>query len=163
MKHHQVYIIAGSNIHPRKNYVDQSIHLINKLNNLSIEAVSRKYESDPWGFEASVPFINQAIQLSTTMDADTLLKKLLAIEQILGRQRTFSGYQSRTIDLDILFFDRAVIQTKDLIIPHPGIPKRRFVLKPLHELASDFVHPVNNKTIHTLLNECNDNGKVNPL
>ncbi|MFO8086629.1 MAG: 2-amino-4-hydroxy-6-hydroxymethyldihydropteridine diphosphokinase [Bacteroidales bacterium] len=163
MKQHQVYIIAGSNIHPRKKFIDQSIHLISQLNGLKIDNKSRKYESDPWGFEAAVPFINQAIQLSTTMDAYTLLKKLLAIEQILGRQRTLSGYQSRTIDLDILFFDNDLIQTEDLTIPHPGIPERRFVLEPLHELAADFVHPVSNKTIHTLLYECNDNGKVNPL
>ncbi len=103
-------------------------------------------ETDPVGFLDQPAFLNMAVEIETSEAPRGLLEKLLAIEQKLGRVRTFKN-SPRTIDLDILLFGSLVVDEPELTIPHPRMLERAFVLEPLSELCPDFVHPVTGRTI----------------
>ena len=154
-----VYLILGSNIENRMNYLQQAGELIT-INIGGIEKYSSVYETEPWGFAHKSLFLNQVLLVKTEMGAESVLSKLLKIEELLGRTRTKERYTARTIDIDILFYNDLVLQTKDLIIPHPEIQNRRFVLMPLVEIAGDLFHPVLHKSIKELLDECKDDCEV---
>ena len=156
------YIILGGNIEDRLDYIKNGIELIS-LRVGEIHNKSSIYESEPWGFDASINFLNQVVEIRTDLSAQDLLKQLLAIEIELGRERKESGYASRTIDLDILFYNNEIIYIEKLIIPHPRLHKRIFTLKPLCEIAPNLIHPVLKKTIKTLLDGCEDDSIVNKL
>jgi 2-amino-4-hydroxy-6-hydroxymethyldihydropteridine diphosphokinase len=129
-----------------------------------IESESSVYISSAWGFESDEPFYNQVLIVNTNDSAEILLNKLLEIETHFGRTRIAAqGYQSRTLDLDILFFNQEIIHTKNLQIPHPRLHLRNFTLIPLAELMPDFVHPVLGLTIKQLLNQSNDTIQVHKL
>ena len=118
------------------------------------------YETASWGFEAG-PFLNQVIIINPTSDPIPLLEKLLEIEIQLGRIRNSeTTYSSRTIDLDILYFDAIILHSTQLIIPHPRLHLRRFTLAPLAEIMPFFIHPVFNKTHLELLEELKDDCEV---
>jgi len=121
---------------------------------------SSVFETEPWGFTGVNYFLNIAVILNTALKPEELLSVTNSIENNLGRERTNAGYTSRTIDIDILFYGDLLIQKQDLIIPHPLLHKRLFVLIPLNEIHPDLVHPVYKKTISQLLAECEDNLKV---
>jgi 2-amino-4-hydroxy-6-hydroxymethyldihydropteridine diphosphokinase len=159
------YLLLGGNMGDRLSIIAKAITLIQASCGRVVEK-SSLFESAPWGFEDKNQFINQVIMIETAMPAKDLLQNLLDIELSLGRVRNnAANYSSRYIDIDILFFNDAVINEQNLIIPHPLLQERKFTLLPLNEIASDFIHPVYKKTIHELLNECNDNlevSKYNP-
>ena len=160
MEKHITYILAGGNIEVRENYIAEAA-LILQHSGITILRCSSLYESAPWGFEAKQNFLNQVFEISTSLTPEELLHLLLTTEQQLGRKRTNkAGYNSRTIDLDILFYDSQIVESQSLTIPHPRIAERRFTLEPLNELISDFVHPVLRVDINTLLTRCKDQGKV---
>ena len=102
-------------------------------------------------------------QINPILSAIALLEALLLIENKLGRQRGDQKWQARTIDLDILFFNNDIIDSPDLKVPHPYLHERKFTLVPLAEIAANFVHPIFNKSIAELENECSDELEVNPL
>ena len=114
------------------------------------------YESEPWGFKTKHPFLNQVIEIETELGSDDLLGRLLRIENKLGRKRNLKTYESRTIDLDILFYDHLIIKNENLTLPHPRVQDRKFVLIPLNEIRPDLMHPVLQKSIRQLLAECAD-------
>ncbi len=123
-------------------------------------SVSSVYETEPWGFSHPTPFLNQLIISQTLLSPGEVISMVLEIESNLGRQRREGEYSERTIDIDILFYDDLVINSKELIIPHPRLHERRFALEPLAELEPEFLHPVFNKTISRLLVECPDKNKA---
>ncbi|HNW94746.1 MAG TPA: 2-amino-4-hydroxy-6-hydroxymethyldihydropteridine diphosphokinase [Anaerolineaceae bacterium] len=120
---------------------------------------SSVYETEPWGFREQPAFLNQVVQAETDLSPLKLLRFLKRLEKQLGRTETFR-YGPRLIDMDILFYDRAVINTRRLQIPHPRLPERAFVLVPLAEIAPDFVHPVLERTMRELLRDCPDQESV---
>jgi len=123
---------------------------------------SSYYETEAWGFEAEQNFINQIIVCDTNLAPTDALDIILDIEHELGRIRIQSDqrYSSRTMDIDILYCDKLIINTERLIVPHPRLHQRRFALVPLCEVAPDQVHPVFLKTNKNLLDECVDTLKV---
>ena len=113
------------------------------------------YSTAAWGNTSQPDFLNQVIEVATSLDAAETLQTILAIEKIMGRTRTVKN-APRVIDIDILFFNNEIITQSDLTIPHPEIQNRRFVLTPLYEIAPQMIHPLLNKTIHELLLQCPD-------
>jgi len=157
---HRAYLLLGSNISPRNDFLNSAKKLIEREIG-AVEVCSSIYESEPWGFEAESSFLNEVLTVDTILSASDLLNEIQKIEKRLGRIRKSDvRYTSRTIDIDILFFDDAVISIPGLTIPHAQIPKRRFTLMPLAEIAPDLKHPVLHKSCRQLLEECKDCGKV---
>ena len=128
----------------------------------TIRKASSLYETAPWGRTDQPWFLNQALLLETSSDAPALLRTLLHIEENMGRKR-LEKYGSRRIDIDILFFNDAIVRLPDLVIPHPEIANRRFVLEPLNEIAPEYCHPVLHLTVRELLLACTDPLKVKKL
>jgi 2-amino-4-hydroxy-6-hydroxymethyldihydropteridine diphosphokinase len=157
-----VYIMVGSNLGNRSKQIATALSEIADLAGKPF-AVSSVYETEPWGFYHDIPFLNQAFGITTSMSPRQLLKIFLAIETRMGRVRNVPGYTARTLDIDILFYGQEVIRQKDFIIPHPRLCERKFALMPLEEIAPDFVHPREHKTIRQLLKECEDNKWVQKL
>jgi len=117
------------------------------------------YETAPWGKADQPDYLNQALQIETSLEAPVLMDILLEIEKKMGRVR-LEKYGSRIIDIDMLFFNEVVLHSARLTIPHPEIQNRRFVLVPMEEIAPDYCHPVLSRTIRELLAVCPDKGKV---
>ena len=149
-------ILIGSNQGQRELIISQSIKMLAERCG-EVLLVSSLYETEPWGFIAEQNFLNQVVALDTEMNPYDLLRELLMIEKELGRKRhDVEGYESRPIDLDILYYDDMIINDDDLILPHPRLHKRRFALMPLCDIAADFIHPVFKRSNRELLNECED-------
>ena len=127
----------------------------------SVVKISPIYETPAWGFDGD-NFYNCCIAVETSLKPSVLLEKLLEIETRLGRKRNEgTGYASRTVDIDILYYDREIINAEALTIPHPNLQLRRFVLKPLADIAPQFYHPVLKKDTRNLLQECKDKSNIN--
>ena len=157
MLYRKVYIILGSNIGDKKDYLDKAcVEISDSIGN--IETYSSYYQTSPWGFESNDEFLNRVICVNSRLDPNEIMSLLLEIENRLGRVRHLleKGYQSRTIDLDILLIDDLIINNELLIVPHPRMIERRFVLVPLSEIAGDYIHPQISKSINYLLNSCKD-------
>ncbi len=159
---HVVYISLGSNKGDRLKNLQDAINLIYvKIGKIDI--ISKVYNTPAFGFE-SADFLNTCVRIETQFKAKEVLKKLLAIEKRLGRVRTKkSGYEARIIDLDIIFFNDEIIETKSLNVPHPEMHKRKFVLQPLHDIAPKVIHPKMNKDITALLENCDDTSQLEPI
>lgn len=126
---------------------------------------SSLYQSEPWGFEADNLFLNQVLLVETMLEPAELLQTVLEIETSLGRTRLAGVMESRSIDIDILFYNQQIIINTGLEIPHPRLHLRRFTLLPLAEIAPEMVHPLFGKTVSEILVSCNDTltaFKVNP-
>ncbi|MEO6914511.1 MAG: 2-amino-4-hydroxy-6-hydroxymethyldihydropteridine diphosphokinase [Chitinophagaceae bacterium] len=148
------FLLIGGNIGDRRGFLNQARSLL-ELHSGKEVMFSCIYETAAWGKEDQSAFLNQALALSTTLTAEELLKNILHAEIEIGRERR-EKYGARIIDIDILFFNNEIYNLKDLVIPHQQLPYRRFALKPLAEIAPDFIHPVLNKSVVELLEECTD-------
>jgi 2-amino-4-hydroxy-6-hydroxymethyldihydropteridine diphosphokinase len=155
----EVYLLTGGNIGDRQEYLLQARSDIEKRCGGLIRE-SSLYETAAWGNEQQEAFLNQVLKVHTKQTPDHVLKTILQIEEHLGRKRELK-YGPRTIDIDILFFNNEVINQPGLVIPHPEIQHRRFVLVPLNEISPYKMHPLLKKTIAQLLAECPDPLAVN--
>jgi 2-amino-4-hydroxy-6-hydroxymethyldihydropteridine diphosphokinase len=152
-----VYISAGSNIGEREANLDfGACHLGEKG---KVIRASSFFETEPVGYADQPWFLNQVFKMETTLTPHELLALCNEIEYGCGRVRTFPN-APRTLDLDILLYGDRVINEADLIIPHPRMIARRFVLEPLAEIAPELMHPVEKKTIIDLLTICLDTALV---
>lgn len=149
-----VHLLLGSNLGNREHNLQLASREIGRLLGPIITA-SSVYKTGAWGKIDQPDFYNQVIVATTEKSPEEALMAIRNIEELLGRTRT-EKWGSRTIDIDILFWDDQVISTPELTIPHPGIPQRRFTLIPLLEISPDFVHPVLHKSVYELLQECTD-------
>lgn len=155
------YLLLGSNLGDSRKYLSDAISEIeSKIG--TINAKSSLYQTASWGKQDQPDFINQVIELSTNLNPADLLKGILEIENIFGRQR-LEKWGSRTIDIDILLFEDQLVNSPDLIIPHPYLSVRRFSLMPLSEIAPDLLHPISKKSITELLLELTDDLFVKKL
>lgn len=160
----KVYLGLGSNQGDRFHYIQQAIQAIEQEIG-PIRKSSSYYETEPWGFKDKNSFINQVIEVSTDLSPDKILTRILLIEKHLGRDRQVGSqqYSSRIIDIDILFYENQIVSIPNLAIPHPQMHQRSFVLNPMFEIAPDFIHPVFNKSIEAILNNCTDDLFVRKL
>ncbi|NOY50243.1 MAG: 2-amino-4-hydroxy-6-hydroxymethyldihydropteridine diphosphokinase [Chlorobi bacterium] len=155
-----VFLLLGSNIEPRMNYLREAEKLINQRLGNAVSA-SSVYETEAWGYISENAYLNKLISVETTKDAFETLEILIETEQFCNRQRTGSDtYSDRTLDADIIYFNEEIINTDKLTIPHPRLQLRRFVLEPLCEIAADFIHPILKFNSLQLLEKCTDNTKV---
>lgn len=157
----KVFIITGGNIGDRKKNLETAEKMIEEQIGNIIQT-SKIYETDAWGINDQPSFYNQVFIVETNFSADEVIKKILKIEEEMGRMRTIKN-AARNIDIDILFFNDDIVNEQNLTIPHPQIANRRFVLMPLNEIASKKNHPIYNKSVAQLLAECKDELKVTPL
>jgi 2-amino-4-hydroxy-6-hydroxymethyldihydropteridine diphosphokinase len=158
----KLYILLGGNLGDKqKVFSDARARLNQQVGTITNQ--SAIYETEPWGFESDDIFWNQVLEILTSFSPEEVLQQTQQIERALGRIRKTNQYDSRIIDIDILFYGDHIIQTENLIVPHPRVQERRFALAPLNEIASELIHPVMKKSIRQLLEECSDSLKVSPI
>lgn len=150
----EIYLGLGSNVGERKKHITQTI---NKIENQIGPCLQQSglYKTAAWGKTNQSYFINQVIQISTSKAPIDILDGILDIERQLGRVRK-EKWGERIIDIDLLFYGSEIVELPRLLVPHPFIAERRFVLVPLHEIAPDFIHPIFERSIGDLLADCPD-------
>jgi len=158
MAKNQVFISLGTNLGDRIQNLKKAVQSI-EASLGEIIRQSSLYETKPWGKSDQPDFLNQVVLVLTDKIPQTCLNTLSSIERQLGRTRE-EKWGARIIDLDLLYVNDQIINTETLILPHPGIPQRRFVLVPMTEIAPDFIHPLLLKNQKQLLEECMDTLKV---
>jgi 2-amino-4-hydroxy-6-hydroxymethyldihydropteridine diphosphokinase len=158
----KVFLGIGTNLGDREKNLREAIVKIEEHIG-SVLKSSSVYETPPWGFDSENDFLNMVIEVETSHSPSELLKVILKIESMLGRERDQDRYSSRVIDIDILFYDDLVFEEKGLKIPHRLMHERKFVLVPLCEIAPDILHPVLKKSISSLLHACRDRSKISKL
>ena len=153
------YIGIGSNLGNALKNCQHALESLSLAKGIEITSVSSFYKTEPVGIENQNMFINAVVEIKTALSARNLFQNLQNIEKDMGRKREVKG-GPRMIDLDLLFYGREIIQDSDLIVPHPEIQRRRFVLEPLCEIASYFIHPDFGVSIRGLKDRLNDNKMV---
>jgi len=148
MYEHNVYLALGSNLGNRATNLKEAIKSL--APQMELKSKSRVYETPPWGYTEQEKFLNQVLQVITYLKPEPLLNHLKRLEVALGRKVSFQN-GPRLIDMDILFYDELVLESPALVIPHPRMHERGFVLLPMMDIAPDFVHPVNHKSIRELV------------
>ncbi len=145
----------GSNLGDRISFLRQALQMM-EVQLGTMLSVSSVYETEPWGVEGHQNYFNLVAWFDTKLLPEKVLGKTMTIEKELGRIRLKNQMEPRVMDIDMLFYDDRIINTKSLIIPHPLIKKRNFVVVPLAEISGGFLHPVLNVTINELVKTCED-------
>lgn len=147
---HTAYLSVGSNMGDREKYITDGIGFLKGRSDIRILAVSDLIDTKPYGKTDQDDFLNGAVKLETLLDPHALLEVLHTIENAAGRERK-EHWGPRTLDMDIIFYDDIVLDDEDLVIPHPDMCNREFVLMPLCAIAPHAVHPLNKKTVEQLV------------
>lgn len=157
---HCCYLLLGSNLGKKQDIISKALSAIESEIG-EIQNKSGIYTTEPWGFDSKNEFLNMVVRVSTQQSPGQVLENIHKIESRFGRIRnTAPGYVSRTLDIDILFYDDLTMVTKELVIPHPRLHERRFTLEPMAEIAPELLHPQFQKSIAELLIGCMDALKV---
>jgi 2-amino-4-hydroxy-6-hydroxymethyldihydropteridine diphosphokinase len=151
----RVYLALGSNLGDRERHLRLARESL--APDVRVIRASTIYETPPWGVTEQPSFLNQVLLAESDLPPRALLHFLKERERALGRVPTFR-YGPRVIDIDILFYDDILLESPDLVIPHPRIPERAFVLVPMAELAPEFRHPALGKTMQELLDAVDSRG-----
>src|SRR5579863_8104780 len=153
---HRAFIGIGTNLGDRAANYREAIARIAEIPDLRVVRQSSIYETEPVG-DLKGAFLNGVIEVEVEIVADVLMRKLLAIERVMGRKRikgakpSRAKYRPRIIDLDLLFFNKETVNTRTLVVPHPRLHERRFVLAPMSELAPMLMHPKLNQSVSEML------------
>ncbi len=147
---HEVYLAVGSNMGDKEAYIRAGIEALNRHPQIVVERISELLETEPYGGVEQAMFLNGALKIRTLLSPGELLSVLHSVEAEANRERLVH-WGPRTLDLDIIFYDKLVYEDDDLIIPHVDMQNRYFVLKPLSELAPNYRHPVLKRTVSELL------------
>lgn len=154
---HKVTLITGADLgDAQKNIEDVTSFIEARIGKIALS--STIHTSKAWGFESDTTFYNQVLVCDTTLTPEQVLEQIGEIEQLFGRSRSKERYSSRTMDIDILFYDDLILSSKLLTIPHSMIEARSFVLEPLSEIMGSFIHPTLNKSVDTLKKELEERG-----
>jgi len=156
------YLILGGNAGDRMDYLRRAVDML-RIEVDRVVALSAVYESEPWGFEDPCLFLNQVAVVETNLAPLSLLECIQRIELTLGRLRSHDGYHARTMDIDILLYGNQIINVPGLVIPHPRMAERMFVLHPIVELAPNLEHPVLHCTMEQLREKCMDKKQVRQI
>lgn len=157
---HKAFLSLGTNMGKREKNLSKAIRYINVGIGHIID-LSGIYETEPWGFESEDKFLNMVVEIITELTPLEMIDKCLEIETRLGRERDDTeGYTSRPIDVDILFYNEEIISESNLIVPHPHLHNRKFILEPLSEIAPDYMHPILGMSINELKDVCPDKSSV---
>lgn len=160
---HIAYIGLGSNMGDRKKQLDDAVSALEKEEDCNVICCSSYWNTKPYGGVKQDDFLNATLELRTLLTPEELLERLHKIEQLAKRERTVH-WGPRTLDLDILFYDQLILDTKQLHIPHLDLQNRLFVLQPLQEIAPHWRHPILQKTVAQLAEECaKQNGGGEPI
>ncbi len=152
MSESEALIGFGSNLGDRAHLINQALQALSELPQTALTKLSSLYETAPVGYLEQGAFLNGVACIRTALPAAALLKHLLAIEKSLGRKR-IERWGPRTVDLDIIFFGDRIINDVDLVVPHPELIRRLFVLEPLNEIVPDWQHPELCESVSVLLNK----------
>jgi 2-amino-4-hydroxy-6-hydroxymethyldihydropteridine diphosphokinase len=155
----RIFLSLGSNLGDRGQNLKNGIGLLEQLAGKP-GAISSIYETEPWGCDSDLNFFNQVIELFTPLGPLPLLETIHEIESKCGRVRSAPRYAPRTLDVDILLYGNSILDFPELIVPHPNLQERQFVLVPLTEIAPHVIHPVLNKDMEQLLRACVDDKKI---
>jgi 2-amino-4-hydroxy-6-hydroxymethyldihydropteridine diphosphokinase len=148
----RAFVGVGSNLGDRKGFIERARATLRQVRDVTFLRASRIYETDPVGGPKQWKYLNVVWEIETQLAPEEFMKCLLAIEKELGRERKEPN-APRTIDLDLLSWEQQVIDGEGLVVPHPRLQERRFVLEPLADLEPEWRHPVLNKTVRQLLEE----------
>ena len=156
----RVYLSLGSNVGLRWERLWAGIGALEELPGTRRLAVSRIYQTNPWGYLEQTPFLNCAVELETELEPEELLERLQGIERLSGRKRDGVCWGPRELDIDILIYGDRLVNTERLTIPHPRLLERRFALLPLSELAPELEIPGQGLTARQAVAHCSDQGEV---
>lgn len=149
---HQAYIALGSNLGNKKAYLEEAVEKLAQIKGVKVNQVSSFIETEPYGGVEQDSFLNGCLWLSTILEPLELLKEMNRIETEAGRERLIH-WGPRTLDLDLIFYDNLVTEEAVLVLPHPDMKNRDFVLKPLEELCPYKRHPISGKTVKEMLQD----------
>jgi 2-amino-4-hydroxy-6-hydroxymethyldihydropteridine diphosphokinase len=155
----RIFLSLGSNLGDRGQNLKKGIRLLKQLAGRP-GVISSIYETEPWGCDSDLNFYNQVMELFTPLRPLPLLEAIHEIEKLCGRDRSTPRYAPRTMDIDILFYGDSVIELPELVVPHPNLQERQFVLVPLNEIAPHVVHPILKRDMEQLLQACGDDKKI---